>query len=413
MIRTLKKILKRSKFLRRKVQEVKEKNRFNPNIGEILPITPRMTDYDGLRINILVPSINQEHIFGGISTALKFYEKFADYTNCARRIITTDAEPMQLDLAFFKKYTCVSANENIEADFQIVPFSNRFNRTIPVGKNDIFITTAWWTAYNAEKLIEWQANIYQQETKKMIYFIQDYEPGFYPWSSRYVLADSTYKSAIPKVAIFNSKQLYDFFEQNGYEFNEKYYFDPKLNEQLKKSLLNSEMVNRKKQILIYGRPGVPRNAFEVILEALKSWVLAQPDIHEWKIYSVGEKHPNVELGNEMQLVSLGKLTLEEYARFMKESYVGISLMISPHPSYPPMEMATFGMKVLTNSYANKNLESFNGNIHSLDNVSPQEIEKYLLQICNDFKSKDENVIVENEYLDSSNPFDFIEKIHIN
>ena len=62
--------------------------------------------------------------------------------------------------------------------------------------------------------------------KPVVYFIQDYEPGFYPWSSRYLMADSTYRSELPMIAIFNSKLLYDFFKSNGYKFEQEYYFDP-------------------------------------------------------------------------------------------------------------------------------------------------------------------------------------------
>ena len=37
------------------------------------------------------------------------------------------------------------------------------------------------------------------------------------------------------------------------------------------------------------------------------------------------------------------------------SAIGISLMVSPHPSYPPLEMAHLGMLVLTNGFGAKDL----------------------------------------------------------
>lgn len=42
---------------------------------------------------------------------------------------------------------------------------------------------------------------------------------------------------------------------------------------------------------------------------------------------------------------------------MLDTYAGISLMSSPHPSYPPLEMSVFGIKVITNNYSNKDLSS--------------------------------------------------------
>lgn len=44
----------------------------NTNIGEITPFNPRVSESNECRFNLLVPSINQEHLFGGISTALHF-----------------------------------------------------------------------------------------------------------------------------------------------------------------------------------------------------------------------------------------------------------------------------------------------------------------------------------------------------
>ena len=107
--------------------------------------------------------------------------------------------------------------------------------------------------------------------------------------------------------------------------------------------------------MIYGRPSVDRNCFPLIIEALREWVLLQPLPGDWQLTSVGEKHPAVDLGNGMILKSLGKLPLAEYAELLSESAIGVSFMVSPHPSYPPLEMAHSGLLTLTNSYANKNL----------------------------------------------------------
>ena len=44
------------------------------NVYEITPYTFRKIEYPNRRMNLLVPSINAEHVFGGISTALKFFD---------------------------------------------------------------------------------------------------------------------------------------------------------------------------------------------------------------------------------------------------------------------------------------------------------------------------------------------------
>jgi hypothetical protein len=414
MISEIKKLLKKNKKIEKVYREINNKVTFNPNIGEITPLCARNSKITEKRLNLLVPSINQEHIFGGISTALKFYDRLADELGYKRRIITTDATPSNEDMSKFSKYTIVNYSEDSEIDYQVVPFNDRYNKTIPIGENDLFISTAWWTAFAAHGLIRWQANEYKQEIKKSIYFIQDFEPGFYAWSSRYALADSTYKSELPQIAVFNTGLLRDYFKMNKYEFQEEYCFEPTLNEELRKKLLKFDNFNKKKQILIYGRPSVQRNAFELIIESLKVWVWQQPNAEEWTIYSVGEKHSDVELGNGVKVESLGKLTLDGYANLMAESYAGISLMISPHPSYPPLEMSTFGMKVITNSYANKDISDFNSNIISLNQLSPSVISSELLEINNKFEveSNVKNNIINESYINNKEMFGFVQDINL-
>ncbi|MFQ5486711.1 MAG: hypothetical protein ACE5DO_15460, partial [Desulfobacterales bacterium] len=154
-----------------------------------------------------------------------------------------------------------------------------------------------------------------------------------------------------------------------------------------KKYLHKIKSRRKKNILIYGRPSVERNCFPLVLAALKEWVWKQPQIDEWKLLSIGEMHKPVSLGNGVTLISLGKLTLSDYAELLLQSAIGLSFMISPHPSYPPLEMAHFGLLTLTNSYANKNLSKFHDNIFSLKKLTPSTISNGLVNMTKKFSDK--------------------------
>jgi O-antigen biosynthesis protein len=385
----------------------------NSHIGEITPLLARKSEQSGLRLNLLVPSINQEHLFGGISTALHFFQLFAN-KGFKLRLILTDASPSEMDLAKFIEYHYVNSQDDHEASLQIVAFNDRYNKTIPVGKDDVFMATAWWTAYAAQRLVVWQEKAYNQETRKMLYFIQDFEPGFYPWSSQYVLADSTYKFEGQQIAVFNSSLLRDFFLEQGYKFSKQYAFEPKLNLKLQGFLQNGKSIEKRKRILIYGRPSVARNAFTLIIEALRTWIWQQPNVNDWEIISAGEQHLDIELGNGVKVISYGKMTLEDYADMLKQSAIGISLMVSPHPSYPPLEMAHFGMLVLTNHYANKDLSSWHDNITSLENYSPDVLASKLGELCLSFELNSKIGFIGKShvpfYIDSSTPFYFIDEI---
>lgn len=397
----IKRCLKRNPFIVKTYVQLKQtikKHNISTNIPEVQEIVPReFKQYKNKRINLLVPSLNVEHVFGGIATALKFYKELGSKTKYDLRVIITDSILNEKAMVDMEGFQVVNSNADSEISKQIVPFSNRFDNTIPVGENDIFMATAWWTTYTILPVLKWQKEVYGKENK-LIYFIQDYEPGFYPWSSRYLMADSTYRSEVPMVAIFNSKLLYDFFKNNDYSFANEHYFEPVLNDALKKYLLeNQSKYQRKKQILIYGRPGTQRNAFELIVASLNEWCKKQNDAKEWTIISAGEEFADVELCNGQKIKAVGKLPLDEYGKMMLETKVGISLMVSPHPSYPPLEMSTFGVKVITNTYGNKNLETFNDNIVSLSNCSSNAVADKLVELCSDGKLTNK-IQIETDYV---------------
>lgn len=382
------------------------------HIAEINPYIFRKGTHKKKRINILLPSINPEHVFGGISTALKFFEQLADELQVDRRIILVDAVPSEIAKEQYgKRYSFVKWDEESEDACQIVPYSERLNWSLSVTENDYFMFTGWWTAHCAQEAYE----IFEGEEgirpNPFINFIQDYEPGFYAWSTRYLLADASYKNEYPQIAIFNTTLLQEYFHKNDYTFFKEFAFEPVLNDKLSTYLEKvGNTFRKKKQILLYGRPGTERNAFKLIVAALKKWVWVQQDVEEWEILSAGEWHEPVKLGNGKILRSVGKLTIEEYAQMLAESYAGISLMASPHPSYPPLEMSVFGIKVITNTFANKDLKGFNHNIVSLSNISPNNIVRNLQKICDNYRIIVPHEQTNQEYCKNDNVFSFIKEI---
>ena len=366
------------------------------------------------RLNLVLPALNKEYVFGGISTALSCFEAMGEALGCATRIILVDAEmDSQAKEKYGKKYTIVDADEKSDAMHQIVSMANRKRKTLLVSENDQFMFTAWWTAYIVQaEYRKWKENG-KLNLPSFLYLIQDYEPGFYAWSPRYVLAEATYRYEYPQIAIFNSSELKEYILKKGYTFEKNYCFDPLLNSVLKSKVQKlDKTVYKRKQILVYGRPSVDRNAFEIIVEALRKWIAIQPGAGSWTILSAGEQHDPVELGEKLYLESVGKLTLEEYAKILQESYAGISLMVSPHPSYPPLEMAVFDVQVITNSYSNKDMSYFSQNIHSVDNMDPVQIANVLKKICSQYRTVVEHKPVNENYVYKSNPFGFIDEFKI-
>lgn len=370
------------------------------SVSDINVIKCKKSNNEKIRFNIVLPTVNKYKIFGGIATALKIYESMAKELNSDMRIIVNRQEH------YNKKYSLEKEGYSYntgEGEKQFIFLSDKENQ-LSVRKNDIFLCTSWDTAYCMEAVIKWKEKNYPEVSSKLLYLIQDYEPGFYAWSSQYLLADSTYKmNDINVIAIFNSKELHDYFINKGYSFSSTYYFMPRLNQKLGECLNKSKLDrSREKIILIYGRPNTERNAFAIIVHALRLWAETYENASEWKILSLGETFEDIKVSETMSISSKGKVTLEEYANTMLQAYVGISLMVSPHPSYPPLEMSTFGVKTLTNNFENKNLSHFNKNIETLDRCTPEAICEWLKKNCDEYPNKITEIDLNNDYVKEEN-----------
>ena len=104
------------------------------------------------------------------------------------------------------------------------------------------------------------------------------------------------------------------------------------------------------------------------------WQATNPqEAANWQIVSLGEAFPP-EFAYPLQNFSVrGKVSLQEYSALLSRASIGISLMISPHPSYPPLEMAMAGLLTITNRFEEKDLSVYSDSIINLDTISPEDI----------------------------------------
>jgi hypothetical protein len=348
-------------------------------IPEITPAQPRPGIRRGRRLNLLLPSINPEHYFGGTHTALEIFRSLSSRFPQSR-IVLTDSRPRVEARRDYPNHAFREADSDDDAPHQIVPFNDRHRRTLPVSPADCWLATAWWTAYIGQGFARWQAERFDV-ADRIGYLIQDFEPGFYPWSSQYAIAFETYRPH-KDVALFNTSTLRDYFAGQGLRFERAAVFEPTLNAALIPALQRARdaAAPRRRQILVYGRPSTPRNGFSLICEGLRLWASVDSRAAAWRVVSVGEQMDNVDLG-ACRMTVLGKLSLDAYARALADSAVGIALMISPHPSYPPLEMAAFGMRVVTNRYGTKELERDFRNLRSLSQMTPTGIANAISVEC--------------------------------
>ncbi|OJF69454.1 hypothetical protein BK026_12020 [Alteromonas sp. V450] len=348
---------------------------------ELTPFSFAASDNRANRLNLLIPTLDPQHIFGGISTALKFFYQLAECLGYETRIISTDSistNNISSNYPLYSNYPLDFCDDN--DPHHIISAVPREKGSLIVRKNDIFVGTAWWTVNHLD-----QINAFQQQeychSPDHIYLVQDYEPHFYGWSSKSELADATYLNDYIKV--FNTQLLKDYFELRGKLTGTSFVLRPSLNNAIKENLIANNGKSKQKQICFYGRPSAERNCIEIIFEAL-SIVKSQigDEYSEWRFISIGEEYHS-DLAKSLNVAVFGKLSLKDYAALLSESAIGISLMVSPHPSYPPFEMAAAGMSVYTNCYDNK-IDLADANI-VVGSSSPEEIAAFLINKIAAFK----------------------------
>lgn len=332
---------------------------------------------NGYRVNLVVPNLCPEKYFGGVATAFRFVKNLATELNARIRVIGEEifdvAEMPQLS-----DYVIKFADEENSEKYSACRYRDLENMKVLVEEKDIFVMTYWTTMYKYKTVFEFQQNAYGRG-HEIIYLIQDFEPSFFKWSAYYLLAESTYKEK-NIIAVFNTKGLMEYTNSLGYNnFVKQYFFEPQLNETMKEKLHQKNNTDRKNLLIVYGRPRNARNCFSLIVESLKQVVENSAEAQKWDFVSIGVKHRNWDLGKGKKLVSKGKLSLDNYCQILKEAKVGISLMCSPHPSYPPLEMAAFGVHTITNSFKDKDLEETCDNLIALDNITIERLTETIIE----------------------------------
>jgi hypothetical protein len=367
----------------------------NPDVREIAAMQAAQGRHADVRITLLLPGLSERHVFGGISTALEFLEGFAAFCPNLRIVVTDESALPKGEERRFPDWQIRPLSDNDHLGRTIVMAQDRETLPLQLGPNEVLVATAWWTAHLAQQLALQHAQLFQQKQRPFVYLIQDFEPGFYPWAARYMLADATYQQADAYVPVFNTRLLQNHMEQLGYPVQGALWFNPVLNRGIRQHL-QEPPTPREKRVLVYGRPSVERNAFPLIVMGLRTLV-AQHDVRDWTFVSAGEPHAPVALGQGCRLVAMGKLSLDDYARELKRAYVGFSLMVSPHPSYPPLEMAAGGMRVVTNGYGPKDLSSWSSLIESVANPQPQALADALWRAIQDFPTQAANPTPSDEF----------------
>lgn len=205
--------------------------------------------------------------------------------------------------------------------------------------SDISFATSWESAYYV---------YYDDNTNLKAYFIQDYEPFFYPLSSDYVFAEMTYDFGFYHLCA--SRWLAKKLIKDGFGS----YFD--LGVDLSSYKINNEIQRNQNQIFVYLRSNTPRRATEIILIALKNLVELNNNV---EIVFAGEE--NITIDIPFQYRNLGIIHPDELPRIYNQSTIALVGSLTNY-SLLPQELMASGCLVVDINLENNRMVHKDGTI---------------------------------------------------
>lgn len=310
------------------------------------PIDPIQKIYNsegGKRLNLVTDTINSDSLLGGVATALILATEFVNRYDYELRIITRNTEVNPLNYENIMRISGIEPARKISYYSDSQRYDQEITFKLDVTPQDIFLATSWWSA---------KAVLETTIRKRFFYVIQEVETFFYNFGGEHLLCDQIMKCKDIDF-IVNSSYLFEYFRKNEPNITENgCYFEPAFPKQLYE---RKEFIEKDRyKLFFYARPNNPRNLFTVGINmldnAIKRGII---DTGEWEIYCVGQDVPEITFCNGYKSVNLGQLSWTEYAQFLSDVDLGLCLMYTPHPSYPPFDVACSGGVVLSNKMYNK------------------------------------------------------------
>lgn len=337
------------------LKEVKENAEFVKNMKEKKLETPKKALW-------IIPDF-RNILAGGIRTVFIVAEEFSRSWNTQNIFVIQQTSSKPKDYTneqfFIKKYFP-------KLNFQLIPFNLKQDvKSIP--QTDIAFCSSWPTAYLLARY---------NDCKAKFYFMQDYESLFYPAGSLQGTIEQTYRFGFHCIA--NSLGIAEKYKQYGGNVT---YFTPGVD----RSIYYPKPSNHEGppwQVVFYGRPRNKRNAFALGIETLK--IVKSHLKEDVKIVSVGSKWKPKWYGVENVIDNLGVLdSMEKVAQLYRNSHVGLVFMLTPHPSYQPLEYMASGCATVSNVNPGTSWLLKHEQNALLSSVLPEDVAQNIIRLLKD------------------------------
>lgn len=309
------------------------------------------------RVNLVTDSIAQGSLFGGVGTGLLLAALLANRLNATLRVVTRTEKPSPENAHQILRAYGVELLNEVQFAFASVPgvaHEKDGGVALDIHSGDLFVTTSWWTT---------AACLGGIPARSIIYLLQEDERMFYSFGEERLECERILMNSNIRF-IVNTRLLFEHLMASGlgHLAQRGQWFEPAFPPELFHR--RTAKLRSKRRFFFYARPNNSRNLFHtglaVIDRAIADGTL---DLERWEIYFVGKDIPAVVLGDGYEPIRCEGLSWKAYAELAGTIDLGLSLMYTPHPSYPPLDLAASGAVVVTNKFGIKtSLTAYSPNI---------------------------------------------------
>ncbi len=329
---------------------------FEQRLLDVLHASPMHVQYNPdaapiPTLNVLDTAWTVMGMTGGPNTVINLAVRIA-LQGVRVRLVST-VMPAAIEPAWFRNHAESLVGCHDFPDISIVSAA-QLDRPLQLGPGDVFLATHWTTAQQLKAVLP------KMLLRQFFYMLQEFEPSFYAWSSNFALAIETY--GFDFWPIVNEATLADYLlAQPLGRLTEPLMraraivFEPAVDVALFHPGPATAPL-RPRRLLFYARPTSTRNLFGMGLMALRRAVV-DPAFTGWEFLSIGSRGsvPELPLGNGHVLRQAPWMDYASYGDLLREADILLCPMLSPHTSYPVLEMAACGGLSLTNTFATKTL----------------------------------------------------------
>lgn len=307
--------------------------------GALAPYRSVATTRPG-NITMVTDSVAPDGLFGGVATAVILAAQWATASGRKLRIVTRRGRPATKGCYEVWKMAGVEAPE----DTEFLVYRANDDSYLDIAQDDLWLTTSWWTTAALRATVD---------SEKVVYLLQEDERSFYP-SGDEALKAWQEMSRPSGLTLVNSRRLYDSLVVSGAAnlVDRGMSFEPSF------AAFSDQRVEHpwrpRRELFFYSRPSNARNLFslgvDVLTRVFERGILNPT---EWTVHCVGPNTPDdLSFGGARTLVQ-DSLSWPDYTELIKSVDIGLSLMSTPHTSYPPLDLVAAGSQVVTNDWRGK------------------------------------------------------------